>query len=268
MEESKKADYHLLARNGQYWIMQATNSRPCAAPIPEKPDRNGYTSERARQVILRLEHIARWTNILELESPATSQIKPGDVEIEIIAIAGNQSYLSHRNSYKSTDTEIRLEYTYENGEWRPPALKLRLTNHSQKDLYCNVLNLEENYVVDVPFFDEKSSIRLVRKDSGPDATIESFEVDMVIPDDYLAQGITEYTDIFKLIVSNADFDASLLQQDGLDLPPVTRSVGSYSGTLNRLMEQVGTRKAVRRDQGNYDDWMTKLVKVIIVMPRR
>ncbi|MBW4546792.1 MAG: caspase family protein [Symplocastrum torsivum CPER-KK1] len=261
------ADYNLLVRNGQYGITQPTDDRPLVAPIPVKPDEAGYTSERAQQVIQRLEHIARWNNILELSSPATSRIKPNDVEMEVIILSGRDTSASPQNDSTKGAAEQRVEYSYENGEWIPPKIKIKLTNHSQKTLFCNVIDISESFSVSVPFFDERSSLRIPPKGIEGDGTVESSFDDLVfvIPEDFLEQGITEYKDVFKLIVSTTDFDASLLEQPALDLPPFgTRGFGQ--GTLNRLMSGVHTREVVRSG-GNYDDWMTKAVTFTVVRPQ-
>ncbi|MEW6497216.1 MAG: peptidase C14 caspase catalytic subunit p20, partial [Cyanobacteriota bacterium] len=266
VDVASDADYNLLVRNGQYGITQPTDDRPLVAPIPVKPDEAGYTSERAEQVIQRLEHIARWNNILELSSPATSRIKPNDVEMEVIILSGRDTSESPQDGSTKGAAEQRVEYSYENGEWVPPKIKIKLTNHSQKTLFCNVIDISESFSVSVPFFDERSSLRIPPKGTEGDGTVESFDdLIFVIPEDFLEQGITEYKDVFKLIVSTTDFDASLLEQPALDLPPFgTRGFGQ--GTLNRLMSGVHTREVVRSG-GNCDDWMTKAVTFTVVRPQ-
>ncbi|WP_414584741.1 caspase family protein [Scytonema sp. PCC 10023] len=266
VEEAKDADYFLFARNSQYWITQH-DKRPLIAPVPEKPDQNGYTPEVARDAILRLESIARWNNILELKNLATSKISYEDVEIEILVVEGKDS--------SSSISDMRLEYTYDEnywdedtGEhWKPITLKIKLTNHSRKTLYCNVLVLSENYEVSIPFFSEESSFQLTPKGSGAGSTRSTEDLPVFIPVEYLKQGITEYKDILKLIVSTSEFDASILKQDGLNPPPSpTRSVGSL-GILDRLMEQVNSRQFKNNSGGNYDDWMTKQVTLTYVRPQ-
>lgn len=255
----ENADYILSARKGQYWITQPTNDCSLIAPIPEKPDERGYTEERADKVIQRLEHIARWTNVLELESPANSEIKPDDVEIEIFILDGKES--------ASSDSEKRLEYTYATGQWYPPNIQITLRNRSLKTLYCNIINLECNFAISADFFEEKSCIRLKpATESGSERIIEGA---VEIPEIYLKQRVTECKDIFKLIVSTSEFDASLLEQNELDvLPRLSRSVELNSGTLNKLMAQVYTRKFVSNNHGKYDDWMTKQVTLNIIYPCR
>jgi pimeloyl-ACP methyl ester carboxylesterase len=264
VEDPKKADYDLVIREGQYWITQPYDKRPLIAPIPESSAEAGYTSENAHQVVVRLEHIARWTNILELSTPQTSSIKADDVEMEISILSGRQeTSLSGDDKIAS---EMRLEYTYENDEWVKPTIQIKLTNNSKKPLYCNVLDLAESYSISSDLLDEyqASSFKLAAKDSGNN-TLESGNIQLLIKDEYLALGITEYKDIFKLIVSTSEFDASLLQQDGLNPPPPTRSIGR-GGTLDRLMAGVNSREAVRAE-GSYDNWMTKQVSITIVCPQ-
>jgi pimeloyl-ACP methyl ester carboxylesterase len=264
VEEATYADYDLVIRGGQYWITQPNDKRPLVAPIPENPA-EAYTSENAHQVVLRLEHIARWTNILELSTPATSSVKTDDVEMEISVLSGRQeTSLSGDDKIAS---EMRLEYTYENDEWVKPTIQIKLTNNSKKPLYCNVLDLAESYSISSNLLDEyqASSFKLPPKDSENSNTLESSNIDLYIKDEYLALGITEYKDIFKLIVSTSEFDASLLQQDGLNPPPPTRSLGG-GGTLDRLMVGVNSREAVRAE-GSYDNWMTKSCSITIVCPQ-
>ncbi|MBW4477218.1 MAG: caspase family protein [Tolypothrix brevis GSE-NOS-MK-07-07A] len=265
VEEATYADYDLVIRQGQYWITQPNDQRPLVAPIPENPA-EAYTSENARGVVVRLEHIARWTNILELSTPATSSVKTDDVEMEISVLSGQQE--TSLGGDEKIASEMRLEYTSENDEWVKPTIQIKLTNNSNKALYCNVLDLAESYSISSNLLDEyqTSSFKLAAKDSGKNNTLESVNLELVIKDEYLALGITEYKDIFKLIVSTTEFDASLLQQDGLNPPSETRSVGGNQGTLDRLMAGVNSREAVRAE-GSYDNWMTKQVSITIVCPQ-
>lgn len=263
VDTSAEADYKLLADNGQYWLTLPTSDRPLVAPLPENPDQDSYTPQRALQVVQRLEHIARWTNTLELESPATARIKPNDLKMEIV--------LNDKDNSETSATEAsdrRLEYEYSDGAWSPPTFYVRLTNNSKKTLYCNVLDLSESFAVSVAFFQDRTSVRL-----QPGETIEGEYIDSVVPDELWEQGITERKDILKLIVSTTEFDASLLEQDALDLPRFTQSQRSLlpeelqqQGILNSLMSRVQNREIVA-SRGNTDDWMTKIVTIETVRPQ-
>lgn len=265
VEEAKEADYHLLVSNGQYWILQPEDNRPLVAPIPEKIEEVGYINRNASQVILRLEQIARWHNLLNLSSPATSSIKSNDVEMEITLLSGQQSLLGKRDGNISS-SEMRVEYTYENGEWKPPILRIKLKNFSNKKLYCNVLDFSESFAISANFFNLTSSILLMPKEAEGCTEIESYAMDFIVPDEIFERGTTEYKDILKLIVSTAEFDASSVEQDGFNPSPINRFIGGCKGTLNSLMERVNTREA-RRATSTYDDWMTKEVTITIVRPQ-
>jgi pimeloyl-ACP methyl ester carboxylesterase len=271
VDASADADYKLLARDGQYWLTLPTDNRPLVAPLPEKPDQASYTPERALQVVQRLEHIARWTNTLELESPATTRIKPDDLKMEIVlntSIASSDAP-NVATASLSEASDIRLEYEYSNGAWSPPTFYVRLANNSKKTLYCNILDLTESFAVSVGFFQDRTSIRL-----QPGETIEGDYIDSLVPDELWEQGITERKDRLKLIVSTTEFDASLLEQDALDLPRFTQSQRSieteelqHQGMLNSLMSKVQNREMMASSRGNTDDWMTKIVTIETVRPQ-
>jgi len=262
--QPEAADYHLLAQRGQYWITPPLDDRAMVAPVPLQPAPDGrYTYQAASEVIRYLEAIARWLNILELSSPSNSSVKPTDLQLEINILRGNKASSPNPENTALMTSDMRLEYVYENNkdEWLFPGIQLTITNQSNKTLYCNVLLLSEDYKVALPFFDERSSVRIL-----PQGQITSKKMGLAIPPDYLEQGFTEYKDILKLIVSTTDFDASLSEQEGL-AAPITRGLKRPRGLLNRLMDQVYTRNPVPFDDESNDDWMTKEIAITVVRPQ-
>lgn len=256
-DASVDADLGLEIRQGQYEIIQ--DERPLVAPL------NSPTA-----AVQALEAIARWRNILNLKSPQRSQIKSQDVEmqIELIGYADKDGEITNNDNpdLLANTPELRLEYQYKNGEWQPPVIQVKLLNHSQQKLYANVIDLAEDYSVAVPFFDERSSIVLPAATAAKAGMVESYDdIVLSIPDEFLAQGITEYQDIFKLIVSTTDFNASLLEQEGLEPPRVTRGIEPQS-SLDRLMDRVSSRNASRSSR-RYDDWIAKEIAITVVKPR-
>ncbi len=197
--EINNVEFRLLCRNEQYIITRPTDDRPLVAQI------DGYTPENADTVIKRLEHIARWTTIAQLSNTAATQIKAGDVKMELI----------FTDQDLSPSKQMRLPYKYQNEEWQPPEFKLKLTNTTRKPLYCALVNLSDSFSISAPFF-EAGSVRL---QAGEKAyAIDGEELVLEVPDEYWEQGITEYKDMIKLIVSNDEFDPRLLTQDKLDAP--------------------------------------------------
>ncbi|MEO0686647.1 MAG: peptidase C14 caspase catalytic subunit p20, partial [Cyanobacteria bacterium J06649_11] len=265
------ADYYLEAVEGQFWIKQIIGNKPLVAPIPEVKDSQGYNSQRANKIVKRLEHIARWKNILELKTPATSQIKAGDVEMEVIVSYGDNQYSSKygkispdekEDASKTETSAMRGEYTWDGMDLEPPGINVKVSNKSDKKLYFQILELAGSYSISVPeFFEERSSIIL-----SAGTVTEGEELEVEIPQAYLDNGITEYDTIFKLIVSTREFNASLLEQPGLDNPPPRNRSRGLSGTLNQLMNQVYTRETKRKKDKYIDNWMTQEVKVTLVKP--
>ena len=261
-DSEENADYYLEAIEGQFWIKQTADKKPLVAPVPELPDTQGYTKERVRTIIKRLEHIARWKNILELKTPPTSQIKPDDVEMEVIVTSGNEKYSS-----KYGISPLPAEYIFEKNEFKEPEVKIKVTNNSDKEIYFQILELAANYEIQVAdFFDERGSIKLSPKLNQGESIAEGDELECFIPDSYLNNGIRKYDNIYKLIVSTREFDASLLQQPGLDNPPPTNRSTGLSGSLNRLMDSVYTRQSRKKIDKYIDNWMTQEVKVTLIKP--
>ncbi|MHC5719102.1 MAG: caspase family protein, partial [Nostoc sp.] len=126
-QEVGKANFRLLCRNNQYIVTKPTDDRPLVAQIDD------YTPDNADKAIKRLEHIARWITIAQLANTAATQIKPGDVRMELIFI----------DEDLSQSKQIRLQYKYKDGEWQKPEFKLKLTNTTRKPLYCALVNLSD-----------------------------------------------------------------------------------------------------------------------------
>ena len=203
VEEPQEADYDLVVCGGQYSITQSNDKRPLIAPIPENLASAGYTSKNASQVVVCLEHIARWTNILKLSTPKTSSFKTDDVKMEIL--------VSGQEKIESEAGNLLLEYKEgEDGELLPPTLQIRLSNISRQALYCNVLALSDKYAVSTPFFDPDSCLWL-----GPGETVKGEYINTIVPDELWEQGRTNSIDIFKLIVATEEFDVSWLNQGAL-----------------------------------------------------
>ena len=250
VSEPELAEWQLIARNDQYIITRPADDRPLLAPIAE------YTPDNAQQAIARLEHLTRWTNIAELTSSASSRISADGVKMTI-----------YQNNRELTETDIRLYYYQENGKWQQPTFKVKLTNTSNQPLYCALLDLSDRYAVSA----ELLATGGVWLDPGESTWALDGQAIYSAVDKELwsQQGVTEAQDILKLIVSTAEFDATLLELNQLDLP--TRALATPKrgkGTLNRLMSKVQTRalSSQAETEAVYDDWMTSQVRITTVRP--
>ena len=247
-QEVTKAQFSLLCRHQQYLITRPADGRPLVAQI------EGYTPENAQKAIERLEHIARWNAIAQLPNSGNGVIKAGDIEMQIIL----------DDPKLSPSGQMRLQYKYEDGYWKPPALRLKLTNRSKKPLYCGLLNLTERFAVSAPFFNTGSALL----DPGEETwAFDGDKIRFKLPDELWQQGVTEYKDIIKLIVCTAEFDAKLLAQKSLDIPRTTRGIPpSQQNSLDRLLNRVQSRDAERESEGSYEDWFAEDITINTVRP--
>jgi Caspase domain len=199
------ADFRLLCRNGEYLITSSRNEQPLLPVI------SGYTQDNSVKIIQILEHIARWTNINKLSTLPTSSIKADDVKMEVI--------ISGQEEIALLTPHLDLEYEEdENGELVPPTLYIKLSNNSDKDLFCNVLALNDRFGISAPFFNTRNTLRL-----RPGGIVEGEYINTVVPDELWEEGTTESQEIFKLIVSTEDFDVDSLEQEALDTNGYSRS---------------------------------------------
>ncbi|MCU0549451.1 MAG: caspase family protein [Leptolyngbya sp. Prado105] len=249
VETAENAEFKLVAQNDQYWIFRSSDDRPLVSPVKE------YTSESASLVIRRLEHIARWDNIIELASPATSRIQPNAVQMQL-----------YQDGQELQDAEIRLSYQQNYQTSKQPSFKIKLTNHSDEALYCALLNLTDRYAITASLF-EAGGIWL---NPGEEVwALGNRPIYPTVPEKLWKQGVTETRDVLKLIVATTEFDATLLEQAELDLPSLpSRQVSRGQGTLNRLMNRIQHRELkAKPEEELYDDWVTSQIMITTVRPQ-
>ncbi len=251
VENIAEAQYRLLAHKSQYLITKPTDRRPLVRQL------EGYTPTNARKAVENLEHMARWTAVVQLEGTPGSRISPDAVKMQFYLPDGTEI----------VNSPLRLSYQYQNGKWKPPTFRLKLTNSSEERLFCTVIDLPEDYSVNAALF--AGNNRGVWIEPGAEVWAFSKQgISAIVPDELCKQGVTEYQDILKLIVSTTEFDASLICQEGLEQPKLAqRSVIQSNSTLNRLMQRVTTRHIGVAQLDEVDEWVTSQVTVITVRPR-
>ena len=273
VEQAQESRYRVLARQGAYLITRPGDDGPLVAQI------RGYSIDNARLVVQRLEHIVRWTNIVELSSISRGGIRPDSINMEVYKVIEepNDPENPYRGAPPSHDElwqgegDLRLEYRREGDVWKQPKFKVRLLNTSQERLYCALLYLSEQYEVN-PGLLPGGGVWL---EPGQEAWAgRRGMIYAALPQKMTQEGLTESRDLLKLIVSTAEFDATLLQQDELEAPSVshrgTKSVpaGGRRSALNRLMKRTGFRALsdAPEDEAFYDDWVSSQLAVLTVRP--
>ena len=251
VDNHTEAKFQVQATNGRYQILDAVSEHPLVSELV------GFSEAIADKVIQRLEHIARWLTAAGLSSSPTSQIPSDAITLEIL----------HAGQLLQ-DPQILFEYQYQAARWQQPTFQIRLTNTSELTLYCALLDLTERYAIS-PFGFEAGGVWL---QPGETAWAQGGNpLYASVPKELWQQGITEYRDIFKLVVCTAEFDARLMAQGNLDAS-VTRTAAASEyrpGTLNRLMRRVQQRdlSAAPEDDTFLDDWCTTQVTIVTVRPQ-
>ncbi len=254
---ARPGSFRLLARNGEYCITRPTDDRPLVKQI------QGYAIDKAIEVVETLEHIARWSTVAELSSPANSRIQ-GAVQLQLYAGKGDK-----QTTEEIRDPQIRLSYQYDTarGQWTEPTFRIKLTNTSNETLFCALYDLTERFKVASIL--TGGTVRLAPGEAA--WVMDGQPLYGKVPTTLWQQGITEYKDILKLVACTDEFDPILLAQPDLGepLPSPTRSISQGNGTLNRLMRRVVTRDIGAQPESNerYDDWVTNQVTFTFVRPQ-
>ncbi len=244
------AEFRLLARDGRFAITRPTDARPIVREV------DGLDAEAARQAIEQLEHIARWSVAARLANPASS-IAPGEVEVAILVEGQEQR-----------GTEVRLEYREHDGAWQAPRFRVRVRNRGPRRLHVGLLDLPESFAISAGLMDSGC----LTLDPGQEAwAFRGRDLFASIPDALWDQGVEEFRDLLKVIVSTAEFDVRLMEQPALGRPAATRSVAVATaaprGTLDLLLSRVVTRDLGAADpHATIDDWMAQTVAFTTVRP--
>lgn len=239
-------------------------------PADERPlcaDLGTPSADSARKLVARLEHVARWRRIASLTNPAT-KLAPNAVEMTVIPIDQVGATLADGSAPAGSRSQLRFDYRFVDGSWKPSQFKVRLVNKSDRRLYCMLLALSQTYGITSDLMANGG----VWLDRGEEAW--AFNGDAVtawLPDELWKGGVAETNDILKLVISTEQSDATLLNQPDLDMPhaPVatTRSTGS-SNSLERLFGRVQTRAlgAGPSSSGRIADWRTTELAIVTARP--
>ena len=250
-EVTSAAKYRLLATEEQYAITKPADPRPLVQQL------KGFSPDNGRRAVQHLEAMARWETAGQLASSPGCRISADEVKMEF--------YTADKEE-KIEESLIRLTYTHDAGEWKKPGFRMKLSNHSDKKLFCTVLVLGEDYSIKAPLFQHQGEWIEAGQElwAAKDTVIQT-----IVDEDNWKQGITESQDILMLIACTQEFDASLMEQTGL-LPPErnrNRSISLGHGQLNHLMQRVGQRGIVVGESEEFDEWLTSSITVITTRPQ-
>lgn len=240
--------YRLLAKEGRYSVTHPNSPRPVTATL------QGYTPTNAGLAIFHLEHIARWQQLLDLRNP-NSRIERDAVRV-YLTIDGR----------RVDDPSTIAEYYFQDSKWMEPEMTLTVENLTDRELYCAVLGLQENFAVTSDYF-ETASVRL--PPGGSQTT--SKRRYLCVPKESHQQGVTENRNIYKVIVSSIDLQPKALEQDELRQEinrEVKQRLTMPKTSLGRLFETLSTRGDSERRESDeeIEDWTARQVMVTVRRP--
>jgi pimeloyl-ACP methyl ester carboxylesterase len=258
-EVREGADLRLIAHDGAYSIMRAGDDRPLHASVE-----GGETDTRPQRAVGYLEHIARWIRMANLSNPIT-RLAPNAVQVDVFRVDSEGKLIQIEPAVSGSGP--RLQYDYRNGEWQEPRIKLRLTNNSKQRLYCMLFDLTDRFKVTAALL-PGGGIWLDPKPNNEAWAFEGEPIPVSLPDELWHQGMTEYKDLIKVVVSTDECNATLFEQDNIEVRYDTRGKRGFpANTLERMMQRVYTRDiGASGSKDRLSDWSTAEIGITTVRP--
>jgi hypothetical protein len=223
-------ELRLTAADNGYHVSRAADERPLFVPI------EGWTDNSARKAVEYCEHIGRWMRMAKLRN-TSSKLPTNAIAIDFYEVANDGS--EKKVDPAERGDALRLSYQFRGGQWHPPKFRLKLTNNSQRRLYCMLFDLTDSYGI-FPALLAGGGEWL---EPGQEIWAERREeIPATVPDELWQEGMTEFKDLIKIVASTEKCDATRFRQDDLGIRfemPATRSLGMNS--LEKLMHRSMTR---------------------------
>ena len=257
------AEIRVVANSSEYIIERVQDFLRPIATVATTAQPQAGAADSADTVVRLLAHIARWTGITELAPPPGNQLPMNTVELQIY----------YKDQLLEAE-QIQLAYERQAQQWRSPRFKAKLINHSDRPLYCTLLNLTEEYSVSAPFFSSGGTWLEAHSEiwvTVADSTQLSDLIPTTVPQQLWEQGVSEYQDRLKLIASTAEFDPTVLLQSKINSTGAVthRSISpSKNGLFRQFASQVtsrdiGTTEAVE----TVDLWTTSQRLITTIRPQ-
>ena len=230
---------------------------------PATADTPGLDAAAVTTVVSRLEHIARWEQLRMLGEQRSALA--GAIELVMLPATPKELTLpADRQPLTPSDGAYRLDYAKAGSEVVPPWVFIQLRNTTQRPLYVALLDLTDRYQCHAALFATQ------RIEAGHAVTVFGGRaIPVTLPTGRPIVPGAQARDLLKVVVSEANFDASALELPMLDEPP-TR--GSTRGPATTTLERLAGR-AITRDFGSADvvdlpapDWAATIVPVVTVVP--
>lgn len=246
----------------QYRLQRAGDLQSLSIAVPRKG-----TSAAVDVAAARVEHMAQWMQVLKLEN-TQPQLPAEAVRMELY------QYDPATKQSRPLDDGAPQRLIYDpkqNDLGAPLQIRLVHTGKYPKPLYCMLIDLTEDFGIatDEGIFGGGIWLNPGDKVWATNQDGEKF-ISTYVPEELQALGVTKIKDVFKLIVSTDESDATLFKQNGLEvvLNQTTRGLEKSTkkdvqqSTFHRLLERVQTRAITSRTKKTkLSDWRTTQVSV-------
>lgn len=249
ISDETTADFTLQHLNGSFYL---THKGDKFRPISEVASAPNFET-----IIGQLKHLATWKFVYELESKHSVNQNIDDY-LKVEYSVGEDVFKTLRLQAKEQPS-IRIEKWQHEKEQPTTTLKIKLTNKAPHELYIAVLYLDINFVSDT-FLLEPSPYHLEAGDSvelnvhgEPLLSVEFYEQALYF-------NYKQYTERFKIIVSDKPFDIYPLKLEMLPEPPLPDQ------EVRKGNEEETRRGGIGRLRKPLKSWFVATIDIVNVNP--
>jgi hypothetical protein len=240
------AQYVLRFLNDKYYLTLPNDRyRPLFAPLAANE------TDLHKKIAFCLHSIAAWESVKQLVNEDESTTIPANA-LTIETAIGPSPYAPLNGN------TLEIGYVQQQGEWTN-TLKMKLTNNTSKNLYVCCAHFTSDFSCFTDFLNPP----VYQLTAGASVELNQ-ETDTTLPVS-LSEHIKWYNwkqehETIKLIISSERFDETLLNIDGLTLPPIPDAAKTANEGI------VLSKGIVKKDPVRVRGWRTMDVKIIYHNP--
>lgn len=245
-DEEANAQYVLRLLNEKYYLTLPNDKyRPLLAPL------SATEADVHKKIAFCLHSIAAWESLKQLVNEDESTNIPANA-LTIETAIGTAPYTPLNSNV------LEIEYVQKNGNWEN-TVKVKLTNNTNKNLYICCAHFTADFSCYTGFLNSP----VYQLTAGAFVEMNQ-EADTILPvslSDYIKwYNWKAEKETLKFIISTDRFDESLLNIEGLTLPPIPD--GGKSGEEGLLLG----KGIVKKDPVRVRGWRTMDVQLIYHNP--
>jgi len=250
VEDELEADFTLHIQAGQCFVTRPKDQfRPLFLPV-QLDDIN-----KESLITSALKTISKWKFIQNLENKGQNSVNSDLLKIEVSQIKTNGS----DTKLKISDHTVSPYYEKTEKGWKG-ALKIKVTNQSDRKLYFSAYYLPNNFSVSLDLMNDHATLLEPGK-----SVFLAYKQKEEIPY-YLERIVLEYNwpksvETIKFLVSSKEFDPEGFVQAGLPLPPLSNDIDKKREWSRKAFGEEESEESV-----NLDIWQTQKLSLEYANP--